>query len=122
MDCIESTRMHLRMKSVDVIESFQSTGLIVRTIKIQRQRNICSGPRPVSSWDYHALDKSFLCLTLVFNLCLTKQIIWSMITRFWFEPSVMMRLSNEINLFGLARVEDECKTQKRFIELVIIPS
>ena len=31
-------------------------------------------------------------------------------------------ITNEINLFGLARVEDECKTQKRFIEFVIIPS
>ena len=31
-------------------------------------------------------------------------------------------ITDEINLFGLARVEDECKTQKRFIEFVIIPS
>ena len=31
-------------------------------------------------------------------------------------------ITNEINLFGLSRVEDECKTQTRFIEFVIIPS
>ena len=31
-------------------------------------------------------------------------------------------ITNEINLFGLTRVEDECKTQTRFIEFVIIPS
>ena len=31
-------------------------------------------------------------------------------------------ITKEINLFGLARVEDECKTQTRFIEFVIIPS
>ena len=31
-------------------------------------------------------------------------------------------ITSEINLLGLARVEDECKTQKRFIEFVIIPS
>ena len=31
-------------------------------------------------------------------------------------------ITNEINLFGLAGVEDECKTQTRFIEFVIIPS
>ena len=31
-------------------------------------------------------------------------------------------ITNEINLIGLARFEDECKTQTRFIEFVIIPS
>ena len=31
-------------------------------------------------------------------------------------------ITKEVNLFGFARVEDECKTQTRFIELVIIPS
>ena len=31
-------------------------------------------------------------------------------------------ITNKINLFGLARVEDECKTQTRFIEFVIIPA
>ena len=51
------------------------------------------------------------------------------IRNFCLEYKVLVRvqchdamITNEINLFGLARVEDECKTQKRFIEFVIIPS
>ena len=39
-----------------------------------RQREICSGPCPVSWCNYHELDKVFLSLTLVFDLCKTKQI------------------------------------------------
>ena len=31
-------------------------------------------------------------------------------------------IMNEINLFGLTRVKDECKKQKKIIEFVIIPS
>ena len=59
---------------------FSDNLLISTNFKLQRLREICSGPRPVSWWDHHELDKSCLRLTLVFDSCKTKEIV---ITASW---------------------------------------
>ena len=51
----------------------------------------------------------------------------SLFTNYEYQVLVLVQchdamITNKINLFGLARVEDKCETQTRFIAFMIIPS